>query len=63
MDYRGDGNQNQVSESPGENKQEATSGDIAHVSILLTPNMETPNVTIVPAPWENLATTLTHTRT
>jgi hypothetical protein len=25
--------------------------------------METPDVTIVPAPWENLATTLTHTRT
>ena len=32
------------------NKQEATSDDIAHVGILLTPNMETPDVTIVPAP-------------
>jgi hypothetical protein len=25
--------------------------------------METPDVTIVPAPWENLATTSTHNRT
>ena len=50
MEYRFEGNQDQVSESPGENKQEATSDDIAHVGILLTPNMETPDVTIVPAP-------------
>jgi hypothetical protein len=63
MEYRGEGNQNQVSESPGENKQGATSDDIVHAGILLTPNMETPDVTIVPAPWENLATTLTHNRT
>jgi hypothetical protein len=63
MEYRGDGNQNQVSESPGESKQEATSDDIAHVSILLTPNMETPDVTFVSAPWENLVVNLTHTRT
>ena len=50
MEYRFEGNQDQVSESHGENKQEATSDDIAHVGILLTPNMETPDVTIVPAP-------------
>jgi hypothetical protein len=50
MEYRGKKNHNQVSESPGENKQEGKSDDIAHVSILLNPNMETPDVTIVPAP-------------
>ena len=63
MGQRDEEMHNQVSESPEENKQEAKPYDIAHVNILQNPNMETPYVPIVSAPWEKLATTLKHTHT